>query len=70
MWQGGEVVIYGCLSGKSPTWPWQSWIWRGLQVQGFNFQAWMAKNSSKVPKMMAALGKLMAGDQLRIAITE
>ena len=64
------MVIYGCMSGKPPTWPWQSWILRGLRVQGFNFSAWVAKSASKVPKMMVALGKLMAGDQLKISFTE
>ena len=48
--QGGELVIYGCMSGKSPSWPWQSWIMKGLRVQGFNFNSWMAKNVSKVSK--------------------
>ena len=68
--QGGQLVIYGCLSGKSPVWPWQSWVFRALQVQGFNFRAWMAKNAGKVGSMMEALGGLMKADQLRIAITE
>jgi len=68
--QGGQLVIYGCLSGKSPVWPWQSWVFRGLQVQGFNFRSWMAKNAGKVGGMMEALGGLMKADQLRITVTE
>ena len=112
--QGGQLVVYGCLSGKPPTWPWQSWVFRGLsvsrllshspllpsfrgsmpagiksrrtwhhwlillpvsivyglQVQGFNLQAWMAKNVAKVPGMLSALGSLIKADQLRIATTE
>ena len=43
---------------------------KGLRVQGFNFSSWVAKNASKVPKMMVAMGKLMAGDQLKISFTE
>ena len=114
MLQGGQLVVYGCLSGKPPTWPWQSWVFRGLsvshspshitllssftlsmpaairsrrighhwfiplsvsavnglQVQGFNLKAWMAKNVAKVPSMMSALGSLIKADQLRIATTE
>jgi hypothetical protein len=27
------VVIYGCMSGKAPTWPWQAWVFRDLKVR-------------------------------------
>lgn len=27
------MVIYGCISGKSPLVNWQQWVFRGLQVQ-------------------------------------
>lgn len=30
--QGGQLVIYGCMSGKAPTWPWQQWVFRNLEV--------------------------------------
>lgn len=30
--QGGEVVVYGCLSGKAPDFPWQAWVFRNLKV--------------------------------------
>lgn len=31
--QGGQLVIYGCMGGKAPSWPWQSWVFKDLQVQ-------------------------------------
>ncbi len=31
--QGGQLVIYGCMGGKPPSWPWQSWVFKDLQVQ-------------------------------------
>jgi hypothetical protein len=46
--QGGSMVCYGCASGKSPAWPWQSWVFREQQVSGFNLRAWLARNPRKV----------------------
>jgi hypothetical protein len=30
--QGGQMVVYGAMSGKAPAWPWQSWVFKELQV--------------------------------------
>ena len=30
--QDGELVVYGCASGKPPSFAWQSWVFSGLQV--------------------------------------
>lgn len=30
--QGGEMVCYGCMTGKAPAWPWQAWVFRELKV--------------------------------------
>jgi hypothetical protein len=46
--QGGSMVCYGCASGKSPAWPWQSWVFREQRVSGFNLRAWLARNPRKV----------------------
>ncbi len=32
--EGGQLVVYGCMSGKSPTWTWHSWVFQGIQVTG------------------------------------
>ena len=29
---GGQLVVYGCMSGKSPVWPWHTWVFQGIQV--------------------------------------
>ena len=36
----GTLVIYGCMSGKAPNWPWHSWVFRELNVSGFNLRKW------------------------------
>ncbi|KAJ9530584.1 hypothetical protein QJQ45_014794, partial [Haematococcus lacustris] len=38
----GTLVVYGCMSGRAPTWPWQAWVFNGLKVSGFNLRRWMA----------------------------
>jgi hypothetical protein len=36
--EGGEVVVYGCLSGKPSPFSWQSFVFRELKVSGFNYR--------------------------------
>ena len=36
--KGGELVMYGCMSGKPPPFQWQSFVFKGLRVSGFNFR--------------------------------
>lgn len=38
--QGGTVVVYGCMSGTAPVWPWQSFVFGGISVRGFNLRRW------------------------------
>ena len=68
--QGGQMVIYGCMGGKPPTWPWQSWVFKDLRVTGFNLRKWMADNSKQFSKMLEALGQLVQADKLKVAYTE
>ena len=41
-----------------------------MQVTGFNLRKWMAQNSKKVPKILEALGQLVAADKLKLEYTE
>ena len=68
--QGGHLVIYGCMEGKAPAWPWQSWVFKDLQVKGFNLRKWMAHNGKQLPKVLEALGKLVKADKLKVSYTE
>lgn len=45
--QGCPLVVYGCMSGKSPQFSWNSWVFRDLQVRGFNLRRWMTVNKKK-----------------------
>jgi trans-2-enoyl-CoA reductase len=31
--QGGRLVVYGCLSGKAPVWPWTQWVFRCVRAR-------------------------------------
>ena len=31
--QDGELVVYGCASGRAPNFAWQSWVFEGLRVR-------------------------------------
>ncbi len=35
--EGGQLVIYGCMTGKAPAWPWQAWVFRDLKVGGWGW---------------------------------
>lgn len=62
---GAPLVIYGCMSGKAPSWPWNQWVFKQMKVQGFNLRSWMKNNKKKIPSMMEALAKLINADKLR-----
>ena len=51
---GCPLVIYGCLSGKAPALSWGQWIFKDLQVKGFNLRSWMAANKKKARAGCAA----------------
>ena len=67
---GGQLVVYGCISGTSPQWNWRSWVFQGLRVRGFNARKWMVDNKKKVPALIEALGKLVSAGKLAAAVTE
>ena len=64
------LVVYGCMSGKPPSFPWQYWVGKGLKVEGFNLRRWMKEKKRRVPAMMESLAKLVNADKLRINFTE
>ena len=64
------LVIYGCMSGRAPSWPWNQWVFKQMQVNGFNLRTWMKNNKKKIPQMMEALAKLVNADKLRVTYTE
>jgi trans-2-enoyl-CoA reductase len=68
--EGCPLVIYGCMSGRAPVFPWQYWVFRDLKVQGFNLRRWMGGNKKKVPAMLETLAKLVNADKLTINYTE
>ena len=67
---GCPLVVYGCMSGKPPQFPWQYWVGNGLKVEGFNLRRWMKEKKRRVPAMMESLAKLVNSDKLRINYTE
>lgn len=69
--QGGRLTVYGCMSGRPASWPWQAWVFKGLQVNGFNARAWAAAaGGAQQVKLLAALGKLVAAGMLVLDFTE
>ncbi|QDZ23160.1 trans-2-enoyl-CoA reductase [Chloropicon primus] len=64
------LVIYGCMSGRAPSWPWNQWVFKQMQVNGFNLRKWMKTNKKKIPDMMEAIAKLVNADKLRVTHTE
>jgi len=52
--QGGcPLVVYGCMSGKPPQFAWSHWVFKELQVRGFNLRSWMTSNKKKARARMA-----------------
>lgn len=72
--RGGRLVVYGCLSGLPPCWPWQAWVFKGLQVSGYHLPRHMTgKGSSGAAKHLSVLqqlGKLVAAGLLALDFTE
>eukprot|EP00890_Picochlorum_soloecismus_P003206 jgi/Picsp_1/3887/NSC_01399-R1_trans-2-enoyl- mitochondrial len=66
----GQLIIYGCLSGKSPQWNWKTWVFNNLRVRGFNARKWMNENKKKMPKLVETIGKLVNSGKLAAAVTE
>ena len=64
------LVIYGCMSGRAPSWPWSQWVFKQMQVRGFNLRKWMKSNKKKIPAMMESIAKLVNADKLRVTHTE
>lgn len=62
------------MSGKAPTWPWQAWVFRGLQVSGLNLRRAIAADTpagaAKLCKSLESLGKLVAAGLLSLEFTE
>lgn len=67
---GASLVIYGCMSGKSPNWNWKLWVFNGLQVRGFNTRKWMMDNVKKLPTLVETIGKLVRSNKLLASVTE
>eukprot|EP00882_Tetradesmus_deserticola_P029037 GHRQ01032425.1.p2 GENE.GHRQ01032425.1~~GHRQ01032425.1.p2 ORF type:complete len:107 (-),score=34.74 GHRQ01032425.1:4-324(-) len=72
--QGSKLVVFGCLSGKAPTWPWQAWVFKGLQVSGFNLRKTLAADTpagaARLRKHLASLGQLVKAGLLSLEYTE
>lgn len=66
----GELIVYGCMSGKSPQWTWHNWVFKGLKVRGFNTRRWMQSNRKKVGPLLESLAKLVNAGKLAAAVTE
>ncbi len=46
---------YGCMSGKAPLFPWAQWVFKDLQVRGFNLRKWQTNNRKKARGLCHAL---------------
>eukprot|EP00882_Tetradesmus_deserticola_P024892 GHRQ01027243.1.p2 GENE.GHRQ01027243.1~~GHRQ01027243.1.p2 ORF type:complete len:112 (-),score=39.25 GHRQ01027243.1:63-398(-) len=72
--QGSKLVVFGCLSGKAPMWPWQAWVFKGLQVSGFNLRKTLAADTpagaARLRKHLASLGQLVKAGLLSLEFTE
>ena len=67
---GCPLVVYGCMTGRAPTFPWHYWVAKNLQVCGFSLRRWMKEKKKRVPTMMESLAKLVNADKLRVNYTE
>jgi trans-2-enoyl-CoA reductase len=68
--EGAQLVIYGCMSGKSPSFNWKSWVFGRLSVKGFNTRRWMTDNVKKVPALVDTIGKLVRSGKLAANVAE
>ena len=68
--EGAQLVIYGCMGGKSPNFNWKTWVFGGLRVKGFNTRKWMTDNVKKVPALVETLGKLVRSCKIAARVVE
>ena len=68
--EGGQLVVYGCMSGKSPAFNWKTWVFGGLRVKGFNTRSWMTANLKTLPTLLETLGKLSRSGKLNVRTVE
>lgn len=62
--------MYGCLSGKPPALDWKHYVFRGLQLKGFNARAWAAASPQKAAKALGAISRLVSAGLLLLEFTE
>lgn len=71
------------MSGKAPVFTWPQWVFKDLQVRGFNLRKWMTvpkgtsstkaqeeKKSEEIKRMITLLAQLVNDDKLSIDYTE
>ena len=68
--EGAQLVVYGCMSGKSPNFNWKTWVFGRLSVKGFNTRRWMSDNIKKVPGLIETIGKLVRSGKLAANVAE
>lgn len=73
--QEGQLLCFGCASGKPPPFTWQSFVFRELRVSGFNFRAWLRKDvernqGARFLSMLRSVGKLVSANLLALNFTE
>lgn len=68
--EGAQLVVYGCMSGQSPSFSWERWVDGEMQCRGFNLRRWMNSHRKEIPAMLLSLAKLVNNDRLSINYTE
>ncbi|KAI7836141.1 hypothetical protein COHA_009971 [Chlorella ohadii] len=68
--EGGQLVVYGAMSGKSAQFSWHQWVFQGVQVKGFNVRRWMKEHKKRVPALLESIGKLVSAGKLTTTYTE
>ena len=68
--EGAQLVVYGCMSGQSPTFSWERWVDGEMRCRGFNLRRWMDAHRKEIPAMLLSLAKLVNNDRLCVNFTE
>merc|ERR1712196_678834 len=68
--EGAQLVVYGCMSGQSPSFSRERWVDGEMQCRGFNLRRWMNSHRKEIPAMLLSLAKLVNNDRLSINYTE
>ncbi|PRW34018.1 trans-2-enoyl- reductase [Chlorella sorokiniana] len=68
--EGGQLVVYGAMSGKSAQFSWHQWVFQGVQVKGFNVRRWMKEHKKRIPALLESIGKLVSAGKLTTTYTE